>query len=278
MTGPHGAGPGCGDPYEALARARRERTAAVLATVVEVAGSTPQEPGAKLLLLADGQAVGTVGGGSIEHRILEEARAMLAPGAPARRLATYDLSRDLGMCCGGQMTIFLERIEPAARLLLFGAGHLGRAICEAAALAGFEVTVVDEREAWTAPEQLPSATRILCEEPAAAVALLAPDAATACVVATHAHPVDQATVKALLATPAGFVGMIGSHRKREKFLMRLRAQLVPEEQLRRLRTPVGLDIGAVTPAEIAVSVVAELVAVRRGHDAARMDRPVERSA
>lgn len=269
--GPGGADGGRGDDvYEALARARRERVPAVLATVVEVAGSTPQAPGAKLLLLSTGPAIGTVGGGAVEHRVLEEARAMLAPGGPARRLAVYELSRDLGMCCGGRMRIFLERIEPAARLLLFGAGHVGRAICAAASRAGFEVTVVDEREAWTAPGQLPSARRVLCEEPAAAVAELRPDAATACVVATHAHAIDQATVKALLATPAAFVGMIGSRRKRDRFLQRLSAQGASPAQLARLRTPLGLDIGAVTPEEIAVSVVAELVAVRRG-------RPVDRS-
>lgn len=255
---------GGGDLYEALARARREREVAVLATVVEVAGSTPQAAGAKLLLLAGGRAIGTVGGGTVEHRVLEEARALLAPAGPAQRLLVYDLSRDLGMCCGGQMKVFLERIEPAARLLLFGAGHVGGAICEAAARAGFEVTVVDEREAWADAGRLPSARAVLCDEPAAAVAELAPDLATACVVATHSHAVDQATVKALLATPAGLVGMIGSRRKRDKFLMRLRAQGVGEEQLARLRTPLGLDIGAVTPEEIAVSVVAELVGVRRG--------------
>ncbi len=255
---------GGGDVYQALARARRERVVAVLATVVDVAGSAPQAPGAKLLLLGGGRATGTVGGGTIEHRVLEEARALLVTGGPAQRFLTYDLARDLGMCCGGQMRIFLERIEPAARLLLFGAGHVGRAICEAAGRVGFEVTVVDEREAWTGPGQLPSAARVLCDEPAAAVAALAPDAATACLVATHAHDVDQATVKALLGTPAGFVGMIGSRRKRERFLLRLRAQGLSEPQLARLRTPLGLDIGAVTPEEIAVSVVAELVAVRRG--------------
>jgi len=267
-----GLGGDGGDLYQALARARRERVVAVLATVVEVAGSTPQAAGAKLLLLAGGQAVGTIGGGTIEHRVLEEARAMLAPGGPAQRLAVYQLSRDLGMCCGGEMKVFLERIEPAARLLLFGAGHVGAAICEAAARAGFEVTVVDERDEFTAAGRLPAARRVVCDEPAAAVAGLAPDAATACVVATHSHAVDQATVRALLATPAGFVGMIGSRRKREKFLLRLRAQGLGEGQLARLRTPVGLDIGAVTPEEIAVSVVAELVAVRRGRVVERTGR------
>jgi xanthine dehydrogenase accessory factor len=271
-------GRGGGDVFEALARARRERQLVVLATVVEVAGSTPQAPGAKLLLLAGGRAIGTVGGGAIEPQVLEAAGAMLAPGGPAQRLAAYDLSRDLGMCCGGQMKVFLERIEPAARLLVFGAGHVGAAICEAAARAGFEVTVVDEREEWADAGRLASARTVLCGEPAAMVPELAPDPATACVVATHSHAVDQATVKALLGTPAGFVGMIGSRRKRDKFHMRLRAQGIGEQQLARLRTPLGLDIGAVTPEEIAVSVVAELVAVRRGRAVERTGRPEERSA
>jgi xanthine dehydrogenase accessory factor len=252
------------DVYEWLASARRERVAAVLATVVEVTGSAPQVPGAKLLLLADGRAAGTVGGGAFERRVLEEAQSLAGADGTASRLVTLNLTRDLGMCCGGEMRVFLERVLGPERLVVFGAGHIGRALCEAAAAVGFEVTVVDEREAWATAGRFPAALRVLCEEPEAALPQLGIDAATYCVVATHSHPLDQAIVTALLATPARLVGMVGSRTKRAKFLMRLRARGMAEETLARLRTPLGLEIGAVTPEEIAVSILAELVGVRRG--------------
>jgi xanthine dehydrogenase accessory factor len=216
------------DVLAAALAARQARRTAVLATVVEATGSTPQRAGAKLLLDANGRAVGTVGGGQVEARVLEAAGALLAPGAPAQRLVTWALARDLGMACGGEMKVFLERLEPAERLLLFGAGHLGRALCAVAAGLGFEVTVVDGREAWASPSRFPGA-------------------ATSCVVATHTHQEDETVVRALLATPARFVGMVGSARKRDAILGRLRQAGVGEADLGRLRTPVGLAIGAVTP-------------------------------
>jgi xanthine dehydrogenase accessory factor len=252
------------DVYEWLARARRERVAAVLATVVEVTGSAPQVPGAKLVLLADGRAAGTVGGGAFERRVLEEARALAAADGAPGRLVTVNLTRDLGMCCGGEMRVFLEKVLGPERLVIFGGGHIGRALCAAAAAAGFAVTVVDERETWAAPERFPAAERAVCDDPEAALPQLGIDAATYCVVATHSHPLDQAVVTALLATPARFVGMVGSRTKRAKFLMRLRERGFGEEVLARLRTPLGVEIGAVTPEEIAVSILAELVGERRG--------------
>src|SRR5215471_5959707 len=130
------------DVYEWLVRARRERVPAVLATVVEVTGSAPQVAGAKLLVLGDGRVVGTVGGGAIERRVLEEAKARLNGSDPAE-LATINLTRDLGMCCGGEMKVFFERVRGAERLVVFGGGHIGKALAETAARVGFEVTVVD---------------------------------------------------------------------------------------------------------------------------------------
>jgi xanthine dehydrogenase accessory factor len=252
------------DVYEWLVRARRERVAAVLATVVEVTGSAPQVAGARLLVLADGRAVGTVGGGAIERRVLEDARARLASDAPAAGLATINLTRDLGMCCGGEMKIFFERVRGAERLVVFGGGHIGRALAETAARVGFEVTVVDQREEWARAERFPSAHQVMNEEPEVVLPELLLDESTYCVVVTHDHPLDQALVKALLGSRTGFVGLVASRTKRNKFVMRLRAQGMSEERLSRLRSPLGLDLGAVTPEEIALSITAELVAVRRG--------------
>jgi xanthine dehydrogenase accessory factor len=252
------------DVYEWLVRARRERVAAVLATVIEVTGSAPQVAGAKLLVRADGRIAGTVGGGAIERRVLEEAKARLAGRGSAAESLTINLTKDLGMCCGGEMKIFFERVRGAERLIVFGGGHIGRALALTAAGVGFEVTVVDQREEWARAERFPSARQVVNEEPEVVLPELLIDEASYCVVVTHDHPLDQALVKALLGSKAGFVGLVASRTKRNKFLMRLRAQGLSEDRLARLRSPLGLDIGAVTPEEIALSITAELVAVRRG--------------
>ena len=253
------------DVYGWLARVRKERITSVLATVVEVTGSAPQLPGAKLLLLEDDRVIGTVGGGKLELGVLQRARQLLADdGGPSTAVWSANLTRDLGMCCGGEMRVFLERIPGVERLIVFGAGHIGRALCAAAAEAGFDVTVVDEREEWATRARFPRARNVVCEDPEVVLGELVFDETTSCVIVTHDHPLDQALVKALCTRRMRFLGLVASRPKVNKFRMRLLAQGVPEEALDRLRSPVGLDIAAVTPEEIAVSIVAELVAVRRG--------------
>jgi xanthine dehydrogenase accessory factor len=251
------------DVYGALAQVRAARLPAVLATVVEVVGSTPQEPGAKLLLVGDGRQAGTLFGFAFEARVLAEARRLLEDDAPSR-LLSINLTTELGMCCGGAMSVFLERVALPARLVVLGAGHIAQPLVELAGRVGFATTVIDGREAWASPARFPTAGQVVCDEPEAAVSELSLDADTAVVVVTHHHPLDQALVKALVGSQAGFFGLVGSESKRNKFLMRLRAQGLGDEALARLRSPLGVEIGAVTPEEIALSIVAELVAWRRG--------------
>ncbi|MEP7028633.1 MAG: xanthine dehydrogenase accessory protein XdhC [Candidatus Eisenbacteria bacterium] len=251
------------DVYQAIAAARAARLPAVLATVVQSVGSAPQDAGAKLLLLSDGQVAGTVGGGAFEHAVLRAARDLLTAGE-ASRLLELNLSRDLGMCCGGVMSVFLERLALPDRLIVLGAGHIAKPLVEFAAAVGFETVVVDEREAWADRARFPAAQAVTCDDPEAAVAELALDERTAVVVVTHHHPLDQALVRALVGSRAGFCGLVGSEAKRNKFVMRLSAQGVDAADLARLKAPLGVQIGAVTPEEIALSIVAELVAWRRG--------------
>ena len=260
------------DLYETLARVRAERRPAVLVTVIEVTGSAPQSAGAKMLVLEEGTCVGTVGGGALEKRVLEKAAGLLHSDPPGEtELWTVNLTTELGMCCGGRMTLFLESIAAAERLVVFGAGHIGRALSPAAAAAGFEVTIVDEREEWADPSHFPSARQVLCEEPEVLLPELVLDASTYCVVVTHDHPLDQRILQRLISERVRFVGLVGSRAKRNKFLQRMRAQGVAEEELDRIRAPLGVDIGAVTPEEIAVSIVAELIAVRRGLTSGRAE-------
>jgi xanthine dehydrogenase accessory factor len=247
--------------WATLARWRAERRRFALLTVVESRGSVPRKPGAHLLLSVEGGSVGTLGGGAIEHEALEQARGVLAKGGTA--LFRRDLAQDLGMCCGGEMSIFIEAVEPKPRLFVFGAGYIGKPLVAMATACGFEVTVVDGRSEWTEPGRFPGATvRAQDPEDAARALDLAPGD-YACVV-THDHALDQRLVQLLIRRPLRFLGMIGSRTKQRKFVQRLRGHGFGDEEIARLHTPLGLAIGATTPEEVAVSVLAQLIAVRRG--------------
>src|SRR5262245_1448653 len=145
------------DVYTALAQVRDARVPAVLATVVDAVGSTPQEAGAKLLLTGDGQQAGTIGGGAIEARGLDEAKTILADDTAKTRLLEVNLTTELGMCCGGTMSLFLERVTLPARLVVLGAGHIARPLVELAGRMGFVTAVIDGREAWADRSRFPTA-------------------------------------------------------------------------------------------------------------------------
>jgi len=253
------------DVWEVLARWRASGKRFVLATVVATRGFTPQKGGAHLLIAESGETWGTIGGGAIEREVLERARVLLSRGG-AERLDRH-LTQELGMCCGGAMSVFLEVVERRPSLVIFGAGHIAKPLASIAAGCGFDVTVVDGRSEWASQERFPWA-RLELRAPEDFARDWHGAGDEFVVIVTHDHALDQKLVQALLERPLGFLGMIGSIPKQRKFALRLKARGFSDEQIARLRTPLGLDIGARTPEEIAVSVVAELVAVRRG-------RPVE---
>jgi len=237
-----------------------------LATVTRTHGSAPQRPGARLLLRGDGTTVGTVGGGAIEHEVLEALRTCLRDGRPA--VLRRDLGRDLGMCCGGRMEVFVEAIERTPRLILLGAGHVGQATAKLARGIGFEVVVVDEREELNTEARLPGCRRVAME-PAEAARELRVDASDWVLIVTHDHHLDEVALEVFAGGPHRYVGMIGSLRKVFRVLQRIhsRGALPP---LDRVYAPVGVELGAVTPEEIAVSITAELVALRHGQPARHM--------
>jgi xanthine dehydrogenase accessory factor len=234
----------------------------VLATVIESAGSTPQKPGSKMVVLEDGSLRGTVGGGAIEFQIIEAARALLQAPEQTRVIETH-LTHELGMCCGGRMKVFLEKENAPVRLTVFGAGHVARELAALALHVGFRVTVVDARPEWASSERFPGC-EVLVKDPADHARALSPGERDFFCVTTHDHPLDQAVLEALLPKPAAYLGVIGSRRKAERFKMRLQAAGAAPASLERIRSPMGLPIGALTPQEIAVSIVAELVQLRRG--------------
>ena len=249
------------DLYAQMAALVSEGRPFVLATVIESAGSTPQKPGSKMVVLGDGTLRGTVGGGAIEHQILQAALALLEAPEQTRVIETH-LTHELGMCCGGRMKVFLEKHGAPPRLTVFGAGHVAKELALLAHQVGFRVTVVDARPEWANPERFPG-LELRVEDPADHARALAGGPAHYFCVTTHDHPLDQAVVEALVNKPSAYLGVIGSRRKAERFRMRLRAAGVDEAAIQRLRSPMGVDIGALTPQEIAVSIVGELIRVRR---------------
>jgi len=267
-----GAGPTAGAPdmptrtrdsdvWDALERWRAARRPFVLATVVGTRGFTPRKAAAHMLIAADGATVGTIGGGAIEHEVIEHARRLFESGG--HETLTRHLTQELGMCCGGEMTVFLEAILPAPRLHVFGAGYIAKPLAAIAAGCGFDVTVVDARPEWATSERFPtSALRVADAEDVARVLETTPD--DYAVIVTHDHALDQRIVQALIRKPLRFLGMIGSIPKQRKFALRLRARGFRDDEIARLHTPLGLPIGAATPEEIAVSVLSQLIAVRRG--------------
>lgn len=253
------------DLYAELAQLTAEGRAFVLATVIQSAGSTPQKPGTKMIVLPDGSLRGTVGGGAIEQQVVDASLALLGSNEMSRVLQTH-LTHELGMCCGGKMSVFLEKHAAAARLFVFGAGHVGRELALLAHAVGFRVTVVDERPKWAARERFADGIELCVRDPATVARELDGSPDTYFCITTHDHPLDQAVLEALLPRPAAYLGVIGSVRKAERFKLRLQAAGFDETALSRVRSPMGVPIHALTPQEIAVSIVAELIAVRRaGH-------------
>lgn len=236
------------------------------ATVVRASGSTPQQVGARLVLRPDRSRVGTVGGGAVEQAVLEALESCIESGKP--ELAVYDLGRDLGMCCGGRMEVFVEPIEALQRLIVFGAGHVAKPTAALARTVGFSLTIVDDREDLNTEQRFPECTRILAE-PAEAAARVSPQPGDWLLVVTHDHRLDEEALDAYARLPHRYLGMIGSRRKVFRILQRI-AQRRGLPALDRVYAPVGLEIGAVTPEEIAISIVSELIALRHGRPGAHM--------
>jgi xanthine dehydrogenase accessory factor len=237
------------DVLKELAAATDRNEPVALATVVEVTGSSPAKVGAKFLVRADGTTIGTAGGGKLEETIIADARAALGEGRS--RLTHYALREQgdagIGTLCGGEVRVFIEVFAPRPQLLIVGGGHVGRPLAELARVLGYDVHVVDvrpERGAPLDPSVVTDRTYI--------------------VLVTEDHVNDEAALRALIASPAPYIGLIGSRRKCELILGHLRADGITEDLLARVRAPVGLDLGGTTPAEIALAILAEIELARHG--------------
>lgn len=251
--------------YEEIVALQREGRKGAVATIVNVRGSIPSFKSAKMLVRDDGSIAGTIGGGCVEAEVWQAARDVIATEKP--RSLTFDLNEDpkydTGLVCGGTLEIFIEPVLPAPLLYIFGAGHVSLELFKAAKNAGFGVIVADDREAYANAERFPDARQIIASDFNETLAELSPRESAYIVIATRGHRDDMRILRWAVQTPAHYIGMIGSRRKAITVVRELIAEGLKPELFDRVYSPIGLDIGANTPEEIAVSITAELIAIRR---------------
>jgi xanthine dehydrogenase accessory factor len=256
--------------YSKMAELTRQGAPFVLATITAAQGSSPRGVGAKMLILADGTTVETVGGGVLERQVVADALACLASGAS--RSETYQLrpvgDKALGSLCGGEATVFLEVHSPERTLIIVGAGHVGQKLCALAKLLDYVVVVLDPREEMVTAARFPQADQRICGDPAHAAELCTIGESSHVVIVTHSHQHDAAALRAVVGSPAAYIGMIGSTNKIRTIFAQLADDGVKAELLARVHSPIGLDIGAETPAELALCIMAEIVAGSYGRPAA----------
>ena len=252
--------------FSAVADALERGEPAALVTIVSTTGSTPQRVGAKMLVFADGRMVGTIGGGCYENDAFWKAREAIANRRPL--LLHYELSDDFaqetGLICGGQMDVYIEPIEPSPELYVVGAGHVGFHLARVAHEVGFRVHVVDDREKFANTERFPNAVEIVVEDIPAWIERTNIPAHAYVVIVTRGHTNDLDALRALAPRELRYLGLIGSRAKVARIYDALTEERMPADLLARVHAPIGLDIGAVTPQEIAVSILAELIAVKHG--------------
>ena len=262
------------DIYEEIVALRRAGRKGAVATITNVRGSIPSFRSAKMLVRDDGSIMGTVGGGCVEAEVWQAAREVMESEKP--KSLTFNLnnnpSYDTGLVCGGTLEVFVEPILPIADLFLFGAGHVAQSVAKVASMAGFDVTVVDDREAYANRERFPAAREIFAEEFDKALARINPGENSYLVIVTRGHRDDMRILRWAVEQPSRYIGMIGSKRKVISIYKELEKEGVPASRFERVNAPVGLEIGAVTPEEIAVAIVAELIACKRRVEVTTMSK------
>jgi xanthine dehydrogenase accessory factor len=254
------------DVFSSLAEALDRGEEVALVTIVAASGSTPQRVGAKMLVYADGRTVGTIGGGCYENDAFWKAKEAIKERRPAK--VKYELSDDFaeesGLICGGQMEVFIEPVEAAPDVYIFGAGHVGTSLAKMAHDTGFHVHVIDDREKFASAERFDPAIQVIVDDiPSWLESHTLPSTAYA-VIVTRGHRHDLDALRALTRANLRYLGLIGSKAKVKRIYDALREEGITPDALRHVHAPIGLDIGAITPQEIAVSILAELIAVKHG--------------
>jgi xanthine dehydrogenase accessory factor len=253
------------DVFEELVRLRRQGQKSALATIVEVRGSIPSFQSAKLLVREDGSLVGTIGGGCVEAEVWNAAREVMETEKP--RHLNFNLGQDAaydnGLICGGQLDVFIEPVLPIPSSYIFGAGHISKSLSKVASLAGFRTVVIDNREQFANRDRFPDADEIHAAEYEELFPKLEINESSYLVIVTRGHRDDMRILRWAIDTRARYIGMIGSKRKTLNVIKELEKEGFSRDRFDRIHSPMGLEIAAVTPEEIAVSVVAEMISIRR---------------
>jgi xanthine dehydrogenase accessory factor len=252
--------------FSALATALERGEEVALVTIVSSTGSTPQRVGAKMLVYADGRTVGTIGGGCYENDAFWKAREVIKGRKPlnVRYELTDDIAEESGLICGGQMDVFIEPVEPSPDVYIFGAGHVGYALGRMAFDTGFRVHVIDDREKFASTERFGDGIDVIVDDIPTWLQTHTLPATAYAVIVTRGHKHDLDALRSLVQASLRYVGLIGSRAKVKRIFDALRAEGMTVDTLKSVHAPIGLDIGAITPQEIAVSILAELIAVKHG--------------
>ena len=256
------------DLYDEIVRLRSLGQKCAVATIVQVNGSIPSFESAKILVREDGSFMGTVGGGCVEAEVWNAAREVIETEKP-RHLSFslgQDAAYDEGLICGGQLNIFVEPVIPQPRAFIFGGGHVSKGISKIATLAGFSTSIIDNREAFANKERFPEAEATYAEEYEDVFPKLPVNSSSYIIIVTRGHRDDMRVLRWAVNTPAKYIAMIGSKRKTISVVHELEKEGIPREAFEKVFAPMGLEIGAEMPEEIAISVVAEMIAVRRAPD------------
>jgi len=260
--------------YTALSELEFSHQPAALCTVVKTSGSTPRHSTSKMLVYIDGHFLGTVGGGELENRVRHEALASMQDGKP--RLLSYNMtdpSRGDAGVCGGQVEVFVEPILPAPMVVVLGGGHVGKAVAHLAKWLGFRVAVSDDRPEFCTHESNPDADEFYPVPMSELPLHLNITRQTALILTTRGNNIDIAGLPTLLESQAGYIGVIGSRKRWSETVKSLNEAGISDEQLKRVHSPIGLGIGAETPEEIAVSIMAELLRLRGEGSGKHMQEP-----
>ena len=257
------------DVYEEIVRLRRLGQKCAVATIVQVNGSIPSYESAKMLVREDGSMLGTIGGGCVEAEVWTAAREVIDSEKPKHLTFSLgqDAAYDSGLICGGQLNIFVEPVIPQPRAYIFGGGHVSKSISKVASLAGFATIIVDDREAFANKDRFPEAEETYSEEYESVFPKLPVSSTSYLVIVTRGHRDDMRVLRWAVQTPAKYIAMIGSKRKTISVVHELEKEGFPRSAFENIFAPMGLEIGAESPEEIAISVVAEMIAVRRAPDA-----------
>ena len=253
------------DVFDELIRLRNSGQKCALATIVQVRGSIPGFQSAKLLVREDGSLVGTIGGGCVEAEVWNAAREVMETGKPRNMSFSLgqDAAYDNGLICGGQLEVFVECISPQPSALIFGGGHISKSLAKVLDLAGFRVSVIDNREAFASKERFPEAAEIHAAEYEDVFPAHTVNETTYMVIVTRGHRDDMRVLRWAVNTPARYIAMIGSKRKTISVVKELEKEGLPRSAFEKVSAPMGLEIGAISPEEIAISVAAEMIAMRR---------------